>query len=128
MRDEKEERKKQARSNKQTRQSNTAHPRQLLFLEKNELPRVGLEPTTLYTCVCTVRTNSGSRLHSREVHGMVAQWVKLQSDIRHFPSIFGTCPTKNQYVLPICPNAQRVMNAHVRATRNTRPRRCAESA
>ena len=33
MRDEKEERKKQARSNKQTRQSNTAHPRQSLFLE-----------------------------------------------------------------------------------------------
>ena len=30
MRDEKEERKKQARSNKQTRQSNTAHPRQSL--------------------------------------------------------------------------------------------------
>ena len=27
MRDEKEERKKQARSNKQTKQSNTAHPR-----------------------------------------------------------------------------------------------------
>ena len=34
MRDEKEERKKQARSNKQTRQSNTEHPRQSLFLEK----------------------------------------------------------------------------------------------
>ena len=34
MRDEKEERKRQARSNKQTRQSNTAHPRQSLFLEK----------------------------------------------------------------------------------------------
>ena len=34
MRDEKEERKKQARSNKQTRQSNTAHQRQSLFLEK----------------------------------------------------------------------------------------------
>ena len=31
MRDEKEARKKQARSNKQTRQSNTAHPRQSLF-------------------------------------------------------------------------------------------------
>ena len=29
MRDEKEERKKQARSNKQTRQSNTAHPRHM---------------------------------------------------------------------------------------------------
>ena len=34
MRDEKEERKKQARANKQTRQTNTAHPRQSLFLEK----------------------------------------------------------------------------------------------
>ena len=34
MRDEKEERKKQARSNKQTRQSNTAHPMQSPFLEK----------------------------------------------------------------------------------------------
>ena len=34
MRDEKEERKKQARSNKQTRQSNTAHPRQSLFQRK----------------------------------------------------------------------------------------------
>ena len=32
MRDEKEERKKQARSNKQTRQSNTAHPRQSLYM------------------------------------------------------------------------------------------------
>ena len=61
MRDEKEERKKQARSNKQTRQSNTAHPRQSLFLEKmscnqrlstyvlSHLAQVGLEPTTLYT-------------------------------------------------------------------------------
>ena len=29
-----DERKKQARSNKQTRQSDTAHPRQSLFLEK----------------------------------------------------------------------------------------------
>ena len=44
MRDEKEERKKQARSNKQTRQSNTAHQRQSFFLRKNELPWVGLEP------------------------------------------------------------------------------------
>ena len=45
MRDEKEERKKQARSNKQTRQRNTAYPRQSLFLEKNELPQVGLACT-----------------------------------------------------------------------------------
>ena len=34
MRDEKKERKEQARSNKQTKQSNTAHPRQSLFLRK----------------------------------------------------------------------------------------------
>ena len=34
MRCEKEERKKPARSNKKTKQSNTAHPRQLLFLRK----------------------------------------------------------------------------------------------
>ena len=46
MRDEKEER-KQARSIKQTRQSNTAHP--LFPYKKNELPQVGFEPTTLYT-------------------------------------------------------------------------------
>ena len=56
MRDEKEERKKQSRSNKQTRQSNTAHPRQSLFLEKMSClggggggGGGGLEPTTLYT-------------------------------------------------------------------------------
>ena len=50
MRDEKEERKKQARSNKQTRQSNTARtPKAVTFPKKNELPRVELEPTTLYT-------------------------------------------------------------------------------
>ena len=32
-----------------TKQSNTAHPRQSLFPKTNELPRVGLEPTTLCT-------------------------------------------------------------------------------
>ena len=48
MRDE-EGRKKEASKVKQTtRQSNTAHPRQSLFL-RNELPRMGLEPTTLHT-------------------------------------------------------------------------------
>ena len=45
MTDEKEE----ERSKQGQRRSNTAHPRQSLFLKKNELPRVGLEPTTLYT-------------------------------------------------------------------------------
>ena len=46
MRDEKEERKKQARSNKQTRQSNTT-PKAVTFPRKNELLRVGLELHTL---------------------------------------------------------------------------------
>ena len=46
MRDEKEERKKQARSNKAKQHST---PKAVTFPKKNELPRVGLEPTTLYT-------------------------------------------------------------------------------
>ena len=49
MRDEKEERKKQARSNKQTRQSNTAHPRQSLFLEKMSCPGGTRTHDTLYS-------------------------------------------------------------------------------
>ena len=92
MRDEKEERKKQARSNKQTRPSNTAHPNltshstpdeqanhqhvhvnercrrkkeaskvkqttkqsNTAHPKKNELPRVGLKPTThMYMFVYT---------------------------------------------------------------------------
>ena len=58
MRDEKEERKKQARSNKQTRQSNTAHPRQSLFLEKmsclseTEIEAEGTQATCMEsTCI-----------------------------------------------------------------------------
>ena len=42
----KEGRKKRVQT---TKQSNTTHQRQSLFQKKNELPRVGLEPTTLYT-------------------------------------------------------------------------------
>jgi len=30
--------------------------------------------------------------------------MKLQSEIGHFPSICGTCPNKNRYVLPNCLN------------------------
>ena len=48
MRDEKEERKKQARSkNNKAKQHST--PKAVTLPRKNELPRVGLEPTTLYT-------------------------------------------------------------------------------
>jgi len=32
------------------------------------------------------------------------QWMKLQSNIGHFPAICGTCSNKNRYVLPNCPN------------------------
>ena len=50
IRDKNEER-KQARSNKQTRQSNTTHPRYnvVSFRTRNELPQVGLKPTTLHS-------------------------------------------------------------------------------
>ena len=48
MRDEKEERKasKVKQTNKAKQQST---PKAVTFPKKNELPRVGLEPTTLYT-------------------------------------------------------------------------------
>ena len=50
MRDEKEERKKQARSNKQTiKAKQHSTPKAVTFPRKNELRRVGLEPTTLHT-------------------------------------------------------------------------------
>ena len=50
MRDEKEERKKQARSNKQQgKATQYTQFKAVTFPKKNELPRVGLEPTTLYT-------------------------------------------------------------------------------
>ena len=50
MRDEKEGRKKQARSNKQQFKAKPhSTPKAVTFPKKNELPRVGLEPTTLYT-------------------------------------------------------------------------------
>ena len=48
MRDEKEERKKQAWSNKHTNKAKQhSTPKAILLPEKNEVPRVGLKPTTL---------------------------------------------------------------------------------
>ena len=50
MRDEKEERKKQASKVKQTNKAKQhSTPKAVTFPRKNELPQVGLEPTTLYT-------------------------------------------------------------------------------
>ena len=43
----KEERSKQGQTNNKGRQHST--PKAVTFPKKNELPRVGLEPTTLYT-------------------------------------------------------------------------------
>ena len=52
MRDEKEGKKKQARSNKQTNKAQQhSTPKAVTFPKKNELPQVGLEPTTR-TCTC----------------------------------------------------------------------------
>ena len=55
MRDEKEGRKKQARSNKQGQTNSKAKqhstPKAVTFPKKNELPRVGLKPTTII-CTC----------------------------------------------------------------------------
>ena len=43
----KEERSKQDQTNNKAKQHST--PKEVTFPKKNELPRVGLEPTTLYT-------------------------------------------------------------------------------
>ena len=43
----KEDRSKQGQTNNKAKQHNT--PKAVTFLQKNELPRVGLKPTTLYT-------------------------------------------------------------------------------
>ena len=57
MRDEKEGRKKQARSNKQQGKA-TQQPKTVTFPKKNELPRVGLEPTTrVHVCKKTICVN-----------------------------------------------------------------------
>ena len=51
MRDEKEGRKKQARSNKQQGKAtqHTHTPKAVTFPKINQLPQVGLEPKTFYT-------------------------------------------------------------------------------
>ena len=77
MRDEKEERKKQARSNKQTRQSNTAHPRQSLFLEKMSSLRwdSNPRPTTLHTL--------DRALYQLSYRGSSAGWAQISHLIVH---------------------------------------------
>ena len=45
-----------------------------------------------------------SKSYGKQKLRAAIQRMKLQSDIGHFPSICGTCPNKNRYVLPNCPN------------------------
>ena len=47
MKDEKEEGSKQGQTNNKAKQHST--PKAVIVPQKNELPQVGLEPTTLYT-------------------------------------------------------------------------------
>ena len=47
MRDEKEESSKQGQANNKAKQHSTS--KAVTFPKKNELPQMGLEPTTLYT-------------------------------------------------------------------------------
>ena len=87
MRDEKEEIKKQARSNKQTRQSNTAHPRQSLFLEKMSCLGWDSNPrhSILQTCTCIVYASVCSVLtygsgHWEGVAAVIGQCVSMPDD------------------------------------------------
>ena len=74
MRDEKEERKKQARSNKQTKQSNTAQPRQSLFLRKTN---------------CLGGTRTHDTLYSRHVQ---VYKVHTASSLCSVTTVYGSVP------------------------------------
>ena len=47
--------------------------------------------------------------------------MKLRSDIGHFPSICGTCPNKNRYFLPNCPNNECARARTRTHNRNAKP-------
>ena len=108
MRDEKEERKKQARSNKQTRQSNTAHPRQSLMYmymyiqiiiiptqvptgwfgsavcKYSTLESASTEP--VYTCTCTVAVLF-LKIHTCTcifVHVQCSTCIHVRFAVKHF--------------------------------------------
>ena len=71
MRDEKEERKKQARSNKTNKAKQHSTPKAVTFPRKNELPQVGLEPTTLYTLHVHVALDDSLIVDNLELKGRV---------------------------------------------------------
>ena len=83
MRDEKEERSKQDQTNNKPRQHNT--PKTVTFPKKNELLRVGFEPTPLYTLDRTLYQLSclgpGPNLTSHSAPGEQAnyQYVRMSN-------------------------------------------------
>ena len=66
MRDEKKGRSKQGETNKAKQHST---PKAVTFLKKNELPQVGLEPTTLYTL--------DRALYQLSYQGSSAGWAQI---------------------------------------------------
>ena len=78
MRDEKEERKKQGQQTNKAKQHST--PKAVTFPRKNELPQVGLEPTTLYTL--------DRALYQLSYRGSSAGWAQISHLIVH---LMNTC-------------------------------------
>ena len=76
MRDEKEERKKQASKVKQTNKAKQhSTPKAVTFPRKNELPQVGLEPTSLYTLYSILYTLD--RVLYQSYRGSSAGWAQI---------------------------------------------------
>ena len=76
MRDEKEERKKEASKVKQTNKAKQhSTPKAVTLPRKNELPRVGLEPMTFYTL--------DRALYQLSYQGSTASWAQISHLIVH---------------------------------------------
>ena len=75
MRDEKEERKKQAKVKQTNKAKQHSTPKAVTFPRKNELPQVGLEPTTLYTL--------DRALYQLSYRGSSAGWAQISHLIVH---------------------------------------------
>ena len=73
MRDEKEERSKQGQTNNKAKKHST--PKAVTFAKKTELPRVGLEPMTLYTL--------DRALYQPSYRGSSAGWAQISHLIVH---------------------------------------------
>ena len=95
MRDEKEERKKQARSNKQTRQSNTAHPRQSLFLYMYVYCMYRPDVPATFPLHCTVLPHALKYTH-RHVQCLQLTAIATSSRQVHYSTNF----SRLRYLIP----------------------------